>query len=208
MARILRVVMLVALPLALASCASTQLVNMWSDPGGDGSVKLTNVMALVITKDEIVRRAGEDQLVASLQPTRSIASYKLFSDAELKDKDRVRQGLQAIGVDGVVTMRLVGATEEPVWGPLAYPTFWGYYGYASPMMWGPGFGPGYGYGPAYGYAYTNTIVRLETKVYALKGDRLIWGAVSDTFNPSSAQFLVDDVAKVVVVELKKRGFVQ
>ncbi len=180
----------------LAACVNTELVNVWSDPSARGTIKLTNVMALVIAREEVVRRVGEDQLVASLQPTRAIAAYRILSNEELKNKARAEQALKAMGVDGVVTMRLVGAAEQPAWGPYAYPGFWGYYGYAYPMVYGPT------------YAYTNTIVRLETKVYSLKDDRLIWGATSDTFNPATAQTLVAEVAQVVIGDLRKQGFVQ
>ncbi len=197
MSRTLKMSALVLALLALASCANTQLVNVWTDPQARGAFRLTNVMALVMTKEDVVRRLGEDQLVASLAPTRAIAAYKILSDAEVKDRARADQALKAIGVDGVVTMRMVAATEQPVWGPYAYPTFWGYYGYAYPMVYG---------GPA--YMYTNTIVRLETKVYSLKDDKLIYGATSDTFNPVNAQALVAEVAQVVVGDLRKNGFVQ
>lgn len=197
MPRTMKLVALAALLTVLASCANTQLVNVWTDPQARGAVRLTNVMALVMTKEDVVRRLGEDQLVASLAPTRAVAAYKILSDAEVRDKARADQALKAIGVDGVITMRMVAATEQPVWGPYAYPTFWGYYGYAYPMVYG---------GPA--YVYTNTIVRLETKVYSLKDDKLIYGATSDTFNPANAQTLVAEVAQVVVSELRKSGFVQ
>jgi len=180
----------------LAACVNTELVNVWSDPSARGTIKLTNVMALVIAREEVVRRVGEDQLVASLQPTRAIAAYRILSNEELKNKARAEQALKAMGVDGVVTMRLVGAAEQPAWGSYAYPGFWGYYGYAYPMVYGPS------------YVYTNTIVRLETKVYSLKDDRLIWGATSDTFNPATAQTLVAEVAQVVIGDLRKQGFVQ
>jgi hypothetical protein len=196
MSRTLKLAFLIGLPLLTAACANTQLVNVWSDPSARGTVKLTNVMALVIAREEVVRRVGEDQIVVSLQPTRAVAAYRILSHDELKNKARADQALKAMGVDGVVTMRLVGATEQPMWGPYAYPTFWGYYGYAYPMVYGPNYG------------YTNTIVRLETKVYSLKDDRLIWGATSDTFNPATAQTLVAEVAQVVIGDLRKQGFVQ
>jgi hypothetical protein len=196
MSRTLKPAFLIALVLLTAACVNTQLVNVWSDPSARGTIKLTNVMALVIAREEVVRRVGEDQLVASLQPTRAVAAYRILSNEELKNKARAEQALKAIAVDGVVTMRLVGATEQPAWGSYAYPGFWGYYGHAYPMVYGPS------------YATTNTIVRLETKVYSLKDDRLIWGATSDTFNPATAQTLVAEVAQVVIGDLRKQGFVQ
>jgi hypothetical protein len=152
-------------------------------------------MALVISKDEVTRRIGEDTLVQALLPTKAVAAYRILSDGELRDRDRSKQALKAIGVDGVITLRLVGAQQRTSWVPGAYPSFWGYYGWAYPMAYTPG------------YLVTDNIVRVETKVYALDGDKLLWAGLSDTFNPSSARELVDDVAREVVASLKVRGFV-
>lgn len=195
MVRDLRLTCLCIVLAILAACASTRLVNVWTDPSLKAT-KFTNVMALVISKDEVARRIGEDTLVLALAPTRAICAYRILSDAELRDKDRSRQALKAIGVDGVITMRMVDAQQQTTVVPGAYPGFWGYYGWAYPMAYSPG------------YLVTNTIVRVETKVYALESDKLVWAAVSDTFNPASARDLVDDVARTVAADLKKQGLVQ
>lgn len=180
---------------ALAACASTQLVNIWTDPALKAT-KFTHVMALVISKDEVARRIGEDTLVKALAPTRAVCAYRILSDAELRDKDRSNQALKAIGVDGVISMRMVDAQQQTSVVPGAYPGFWGYYGMAYPMAYSPG------------YLVTNTIVRVETKVYALESDKLVWAGVSDTFNPGSARNLVDDVARAVAADMRKQGLVQ
>jgi len=195
MSRNLRLTVLCLALGILAACANTQLVNVWTDPSLKAT-KFTNILALVISRDEVARRIGEDTLVQALAPTRSICAYRILSDAELRDKNRANQALKAIGVDGVITMRLVDAQQQTTVVPGAYPGFWGYYGWAYPMAYAPG------------YLVTNTIVRVETKVYALDSDKLVWGGVSDTFNPASARDLVDDVARTVAAELKKQGLVQ
>ena len=195
MSRNLRLASLCITLAILAACASTQLVNVWTDPSLK-TTKFTNVLALVISKDEVARRVGEDTLVQALAPTRAFCAYRILSDAELRDKERSHQALKAIGVDGVITMRMVDAQQQTTFMPGAYPGFWGYYGWAYPMAYSPG------------YLVTNTIVRVETKVYDLGSDKLVWGAVSDTFNPASARDLVDDVARTVAAELKKQGLVR
>ena len=179
-----------------AGCVNTQLVNVWSDPAARGSVRFTHVMALVISKDQVIQRVGEDALVAQFQGTRATAAYRLISNEDLRNRERANQSLKAVGIDGVVTMRLVNSTRMTTWLPGAYPTFWGYYGWAYPMVYSPG------------YLVTDQVVRLETDVYDLKDDKLVWAGMSDTFNPASTQSLVTEVSKSVVTQLKQLGFVQ
>ena len=55
------------------------------------------------------------------------------------------------------------------------------------------------------YLREDTTVRVETNVYAIKGTdgELVWTGVSDTFNPSSADKVIDGLSKLVVKELQK-----
>ena len=71
MSRNLRLACLCFALTTLASCANTQLVNIWTDPSLKAT-KFTNMLALVISKDEVARRIGEDTLVRpSPRPMRS-----------------------------------------------------------------------------------------------------------------------------------------
>jgi hypothetical protein len=58
-----------------------------------------------------------------------------------------------------------------------------------------------------GYLRTDTIVQVETKVYALMDDKLIWAGLSETFNPRDAQARVRGVAQAVANDLKKQGLI-
>jgi len=97
MSRLFRITCLWCLVPVLAGCASTRLTSVWSDPSASGT-KLTSVMALVISKDEVTRRIGEDTLAQALQPTKAVAAYRVLSDGGLRDKDRSKQALKAIVV--------------------------------------------------------------------------------------------------------------
>jgi hypothetical protein len=87
---------------------------------------------------------------------------------------------------------VVSADEKVTYVPPSYgPTFWGYYGYARPMAYDPG------------YIRTDTVVRVETSIYSLREDRLLWVASSETMNPKSVDTLVAEVAKAVRAELER-----
>jgi hypothetical protein len=59
----------------------------------------------------------------------------------------------------------------------------------------------------YGYVQTDTVVRVDTNIYSVPDNRLVWASASKTFNPGSARKLVDSVAKAVAKEMKKEGLV-
>ena len=104
------------------------------------------------------------------------------------------------GFDGAVTMRFVGSdmrlTEETgTYGP-AHSSFWSYYSYAWPMVYDPG------------YIRTDRRVQMETSVYSMKDDKLVWSGLSESMNPASAQELVDDVARTVGAELRKQRLIE
>jgi hypothetical protein len=51
----------------------------------------------------------------------------------------------------------------------------------------------------------DTRIAIETLVYDLAGDRLIWAATSESSNPNSVRALVEDIVDVTADEMRKRG---
>ena len=51
------------------------------------------------------------------------------------------------------------------------------------------------------------IVAIETQVYSLPNDRLVWAARSETTNPRSVTKLTDSVIKHVMNALQKDGLI-
>ena len=77
-------------------------------------------------------------------------------------------------------------------------------------MYGPYWGGyyGYGWGGAWGGGTdirTNTIVTVETLVYSLKQNKLIWAGQSTTTNPSLVDSFVRELAEAAAREMKKAG---
>lgn len=186
---------------ALATCSSgTQLAGTWREPQMTG-VPFQKVIVLVLAKDTIMRRIAEDEFVARASgSTQAVQSYSLIPEDELGDQEKVKARLAAANIDGAAVMRLVGSDSQVTYNPgsyvTAYYTFWGYYGYAYPMVFDTG------------YVTADRVVRVETNVYSVTGDKLIWSGLSESMNPDSAQQIVDDVVRVVVSNLKSNGIVR
>lgn len=183
--------------LGLVACASTSLMDSWLDPSVTSEMRFKKIAVAVLSKDQSVRRAAEDALVTQIKRSDAVPSYTLISDSEGKDRERVKARLREAGVDGVIVMRVIGVDKETTYVPGTYPqpyhTFGGYYGMAHPAAYSPG------------YLATDTIVQIETNVYSLADEKLIYAARSETFNPGDTAKLVRDIAKAIAHDLKKRG---
>jgi hypothetical protein len=80
--------------------------------------------------------------------------------------------------------------------------------YAGPY-WGGGWGwGGYGWATAgYPGPIVDTIVKVETKVYSLPDNKLLWAGISNTTDPSKLDKMVSDVAKKATKEMEKQGLI-
>jgi hypothetical protein len=185
--------------IALAGCA-TALKESWLDPSITSKPHFKKVVVAVLSPDQTVRRAAEDALVAHIKRAEAVPSYTLFSESEVKDRDRVKARLLEAGVDGAVVMRLIGVSQQTTWVPGNYPPPYynmsGYWGYANTAVYDPG------------YLRTDTIAQMETNIYSVADEKLIYAARSETINPGDAVSMVNDIAKAIAADLKKRGVLQ
>jgi hypothetical protein len=174
-----------------AGCAATRLTSTWRDPAID-AVQFQKVVGIAMTADAVVRRLAEDEFVRTVGPDRGVAGYTLIPDEELRDRERARERLEAAGVDGAVVYRLASVDERERWvPPTSYGSMWGYWGWAGPMVYEPG------------YLTTDQYVQIETALYSVSDARLVWAGRSETFNPSSVQELIEEVVQVSVAELRE-----
>jgi hypothetical protein len=187
----------------LVSCGTpTSFVNTWRDPDAQ-PLAFKKILVVAFVPDEGQRRTAEDQMVANIKKAEAIQSYKILSKAQMKDSDASKATINELGVDGIITMRWLGKDEKleyvpgtSYYGPSYYQPFWGYYGYASPMMYDPGY-------------YTQSqIIRLETNIYSYPDEKIIWTGHSETTDPTSLNDLINSVALATSKELVKEGLIK
>ena len=118
---------------------------------------------------------------------------------DVQDRDQARAMVEKAGFDGAVIMHMVRQDKETVYSPGT--TWWGSAPYTS--MWGYW---GYGWGTAYqpGYISNDHYVTIETNVYSVKDDKLLWASRSESINPETVSKLIDRVISATVKEMKKR----
>ncbi len=198
-----------AASLALAACASTQFNSTWMAPGsGPLNFAGQKVAALVISSNEGSRLGAEGELARQLtaRGVQGIPAFNLIPPNESRNKEKAKALFEAAGIVGVVAMRVVGTQQEVTSSPSM--GYWGapYYG----SFWGGGGYYGYGWGAVYdpGYLRTDTIVSVETLVYDMKADKLVWAGRSQTTNPQRVDTLVKELVAGAASEMKKQGLIR
>ena len=202
MSRLVRRFVLGAVVLALSACSSTTFTSTWKAPDATGINPVGKTIAAVfVTRDEGKRRAAEDLLARDMteRGAHGIAAYTILPESVRADPEKARALLKDAGVNAVLIARVVGKDQQINYTPGT--TFPSYYG---------GFGPywGHGWGAAYepGYVTTDTIISVETTLYSLPADKLLWASTSRTTNPSNLDSLLNEVADATAKEMKKQGF--
>jgi hypothetical protein len=204
MSRLLRIVILGAAVLGLSACVTTTTFDStWKAPDAQPVSPVgKSIAAVFVSRDESRRRAGEDALAADLtkRGAHGIAAYTLLPNDQRENVEAARERLKAAGASGVVVMRVIGKDQKVTYTPGYASTFPVYYA---------GFGPywSYGWRTVYepGYLQSDTVVSVETLVYSLIQDKLLWAGTSRTTNPANLDSLVNEVADAVAKEMSKQG---
>lgn len=201
-----------SLVLLLAGCATTTFTSIWKAPdakplqlqAGD------KVVAMVVARSTSLRRAGEANLADELDKRglKGVPAYTLLTDDEIKDEAKAKAAIEASGAVSVIVLRPQGQEQKVTSTP---PTYYGPSYYGSPYysgFWGGGY-YGHGWSSAYdpGSIRTDTYVSIETVIYDLRQNKLVWAGQTKTMNPSDVESFVGELADAVSRELRASGIV-
>jgi hypothetical protein len=178
--------------------------SSWSAPEAAGvSFAGRKIAALVISSDENLRISGEEQLVRELngRGVEGVATYRMIPREETASAERARPWFERAHVEGVVALRPVSVDKQityapAVWTTSSYTTLWGYYGYGWTGVYNPG------------GSRTDTQIVVETLVYSMPLDKLLWAGVSAATNPKEAQAFITELVTAAVSEMRKHRLVK
>ena len=197
--------LLVALLLFAASvsvAAAPKFLATWKSPEVS-RLNFANkkVAALVITDSQSLQMSGEEALARELieRNVNGTATYRFVPREELKSAEKARVWFERMKVDGVVALRPVRRETQEyspvVWSSGYYPDFWGYYGYGWTNV------------VVLPSSRDTTIITVETLIYDLTKNQLVWAATSETRDPKNLQEFVKDLVNAAVKEMKKMKLV-
>ena len=194
----------------LYSCGSlTYITDTWEKQGFTGK-KFNKVVVLAIAKDNrVARRMVEDATVKELKANgiNAIISYDILPNGEFdKDSDgkvdnqqeaeeSIKSKMKDLNADAVLVLKLkdVKTEQKYVPGVQAYiPTnyyapYYNYYFMSYNMVYSPG------------YYVNNTDVYIESSIYDLQKNEMVYSLLSETANPTS----VGDFTKSFSTSLAK-----
>jgi hypothetical protein len=188
--------LMIMLSILAASCSSTKIVQSWKAPDASYTPEhFQKVLIIALAKDEPTRRLAENKFAT--RSSNFHASYLIFPNKQIiSEGERFQSVITENGFDCIVTLRLLGKDKEGTWVAGSYKG--GYWDYRN------SFYTAY-YQP--GYFEENTIYAIETTVFSVKQDKLLWSGISSTTNSSSIKRAVDQVLKEVVIQMKKNKFI-
>ena len=200
------VFLLVLAAVTLANGKSTKLVASWKNPEYSGP-RFHRILVLGMSAKPGVRADFEDALskLVARDGVEAIPGNTILLRPEGThlDMNYLKTQIRDFKIDAVIVSRLVKVESSTTYIPgqayvVPYPyyrSFYGYYGAVYPVVYSPD------------YLSTDTRVRVETNVYASTAPdgELVWTGISDTFNPSSADKVIDGLSKLLVKELQKES---
>jgi hypothetical protein len=187
--------------LMLTACGpTTKLATEWEAP--QKPEPFEKIVAIAMSRDTIMRRIAENEFVKTLpkhaKTTEGLASYSVIPDAERDDVEKVKMRLREADADGVVVFRLVDANTQIYANQPGgyYTSFWGYYSWAAPVVFSPG------------YMMSEEVIRIESLVYDVETAELIWTTITESTDPKSSQKVIDDVVRLALRRMKALGLVK
>ena len=133
---------------------------------------------------------------------RSVSSYTVLPDSVLNSNAQAKAFVVSQGFDGAVLIRPVATDKETSYvpgttyaAPARYGSFGGYWGYG----WGGAYDPG--------HYRQDQVIYVETNVYSLADDKLIWSAKTKTYNPDNIPKMINEIIDQSIDEKQKQGIV-
>jgi len=197
---ILKVIPVIVLVM-LGGCASTKISQSWVEP--NNTKTYDNLLIVGVAESEQNRRAWESYFVESLKEKHidAEASYRLLGNKKI-NRENVSEAIKGTGIQGVIVTSLVSVDEETIYRPSVsyYPTYGaGYYG---------GLYSYYPHVQTYvnspGYYSTHETYVLETNLYDVDSEELVWSARSRSFSPESVDEVIVDLTKLLIKDLEAK----
>jgi len=225
--------MLMALGISLAAVAlpgcgpTTTYASSWRSPTAEPlNLKGQLVAAVVMIDDEANRRVAEDTLASEITHygAKGVPMYRILPGHKVEDEATAKAAIEKAHVKGVVVMRPMGVRQEvettQVYSGAMYGGYWGgYYGYGWGNAWGAPVSPyrtshgpqelypygGASVGTSETYSTTTEIIMVETLVYSLEQNQLVWAGRSETTDRPKLQVFVIELTGMVAKELGRMG---
>lgn len=204
----IKILIVAALIFMIASCSSTMITSSWKSPEATNlSSKKIMVIALLPDKNRELQKSMEAQLVNELKEkgVQALSAFATFGPKYFpQNEEEALNKLQDNGIHAVLTIVLLNKDKDKQFNPgnvSIYPvgyyrSWFGYYQTVYNRVYTPG------------YYTSNTKFFWESNLYDLdvkNGEKLLYSAQSQSFNPSSISKLATEYSNKIVNDMAKQG---
>lgn len=195
----------------LSSCASVDMTATYTNPelkeqAPYQKIFVSSMFANVEAKQMLEAQLREELMEDSIQVGLSHEMFPGSDQGFQESKDMVYQKIDKAGHEAILTVsviakesntRFIGAdgTYQPVVSNPYYATYWGYYDYVGPIVYKPGY-----------YTQTQTYF-IETNLYDVDSEELVWSAQTETYSPADLDNLTENLADLIEDELEEEGLI-
>ena len=200
------------LTLIMSECGPTQkITGSWSDPEAASKGPFTKVFVVVLSQNETANYDIEAQTANVLisrgfKVVRSTDIFPpKFSITKDLTKEQLTESIVKRGCDAILTLALLDSKTVESYNPGTiyapvnygyYGSYYGYYNYYYPQVYSPGY-----------YSVDKTFY-LETNLYDLAADKLLWSVQSEARNPSNLPEWFEKYSTMLINHLKSEGLNQ
>ena len=174
------------------SCATTSLTSVWMNDTYEGDT-LKNILIVGVIEPQTLRKQFEDELVRQLKTkgTKGVASYTVFTEETMPDKEEIDLKIKELGMDSVLIARLVHIRDIEAYE--TYPSYFDYSGF-------------------YILCCQNIVssgynVKFETKIFEAKNEKLIWSASSETLLERFPENIISSFISAIIKDLHNKKLI-
>ena len=189
----------------LASCADTTMITgSWKSPAVQ-SKGYQSFLVAALTSHAVAKASVENDITELMDkyPVKTYKGIDLFPpSATGSDSNRVTLMKKVRGMDiaAILTISVLKKETESryvrgAYDPEVYPyygSFWGYYSYWYPYSYSQGY-------------YDEKIYYIETNLYDVKTEKLMWSAQSRTYDLLDLPSFSKEFASSIVSKLREDG---
>ncbi|RZS91877.1 hypothetical protein [Aquimarina brevivitae] len=205
---------LLSLSLLMLSCGglNTKMTGSWTNTELLNTNQYGSVFIEVMGPSPQIKNKLESNLAAEARQRglKSIEGNKVFKSSfftsETPSKEQVLEKIRSTGMETIFTVylkdketvtRYVPGTTT--YAPAGFGYYRNYYGYYTNF---------YQVAQQPGYYQNTNVYYVESNLYDVKNEELLWSAQSKTYNPQSAENFVEGYTQAVINQLLKDGVLQ
>ena len=197
----------------LIGCApTTRITGTWKNPDA-GSRNYDKVVVAALTDNVRAREKVESDMQAQLQQHGITAtkSINLFPPTMMSkdgpDVNLLMEKIRGADYDAIMTVALIDEDTETRYVPGSYGytpvtrfgwygRFRGYYTYWYPTLYDPG------------YYTEDKVYFLETNLYDVQSENLVWSAQSQSYSPASLRKASEVLAEITINRLAQDNLIK